>query len=182
MAIALVLVACSDDDIRGSGSIEIDTVSGAKHTLSGVYDTGCFDNGGGNSRHDTISVNEIYADYVVRIYTGVIDCSNTADVSTIQVEFSVARSETTTGWSDATSYDPPLAADGLGGTLNINEPITILDYEVLAFTGTQYDGVSVGAKDYTFFVADDGDPTGITLYEAWTNTMLDAKSSNPFIQ
>lgn len=176
----LILAGCfHDDDGESGSSIEIDTISGAKHTLSGVYDSTCFVIGAVNSRHDTISVNDIYADYVARIYPGVTDCSNTADISTIQVEIEVIGLETTTGWNG----DQPDSADGLG-VLDLNEPITLLNFEVLSVTGTEYTGVFVGLQFNTFFVADDGDPGAISLYEGANIGIgvFEAKSTDPFRQ
>lgn len=188
-----VMSACSSDNtsvvlLPDGPSVDIITVSGGVHTLSGTYFSLCYPQNITGSRKDNLLVNHDTWTNTANVYTSA-DCGmvtpETPVVSTITATMVKGSTTAITGWVDGTAIAPN-AEDG-SGQLNDNEAVTEIEMTVSDVTGTQFSPAKAGDKFKIFYVADDtaADSTGFNtvLYrddDADTNS--DASTIAPFIK
>ncbi len=158
----------------GSGFIEITTVKGNKHTLTGTYETGCFDLDP-HSRENIMEVNGTDFKLTTHNYVFVLDCSVAAVTSTMEGTLAVVGDQMIVDWLGGVL---PAGRDGLGA-LAPNETVTVYSVAITATTGTQFDDWAPGDVRERFFVADDGDPAGLETY-LYEEDDIDAMLANPY--
>jgi len=169
----------------GRTGIQIITHSSGRHTLSGAYASSCYGTGGA-SQQDIDTVTGKVLVKTVNQYTA-LNCAGTPTVSTLTASIAAGPMAKITQWINGMGavIAAPMGADGVTPLTN-TESITPMTVTVINTTGTFFAGVSVGANQTIFYVADDTDTATprIVLYRGDSNNgvVVSASTADPLIQ
>ena len=167
-AMTMSIAGCSSDSATTAAGVSVIAVNGKTVTLDGKFTTTCYlDNSVTKNRQDTHTFSGNTLTISSSTWPTNDACATAGTVDYTYVFTVTAGSNITiTGWADGSGTDvvAPLAADNLGGSLDVNETVTPLSGTVTSVTPVS-SGLAVGDVTTFFYVVDNsGVDTGSNLY------------------
>ena len=158
----LLLNGCGSDSASSAAALSIINHDGTSNiTLSGSYESSCYDSGGTDTKEDVVVTGNSWA-YTLKTYTD-NTCTTETATSTITATLVAGTNTTSSGWVDGPGNPTTAPTEAVGGgTLDITPSFTPPALTMTVAGTGDFVGLSVGDTSNIFYVVDDSG--GDTLY------------------